>query len=405
MHETALPNPAPRRARRWHRPALAGGALLGAAALLAASAGAAAAATPSMVGGQGGTMAGPGSLAQLRAHFVASVVAPNGDANPYSLAIVPITAGHLTAGNVLVTDFNNGAGLAGAGTSIMQVDPATGSSSLFFQGSAANGIVGPVGIALNPAKDIVWLGDYGPANAAGVYDGSNGSVALVSPAGAAVPGALFDNTTTDMPIFNGVWGQAVSDVNGSVSFYWTNAGNGTTGQGGGGIWRLDPLAGNTGQPLGSTYTLLAKGLPASPAGSTAATAAGPQGMVFDPANDTLYVSDDATNEIVAIPAANSATGPATPIVVRAGGPLHAPQQLAIDPSNGNLLVVNGAVNNDLVELTTSGRVVGVKNIAPESPAGSLFGLAATTVNGQTVIYFDNSATGSLEALAPAAGMH
>jgi len=403
MHETAVSNPAPRRARRWHRPALAGGSLLGAAALLAASAGAAAA-SPTMVGSQGGPVAGPGSLAQLRAHVVASVVAPNGDANPYSLAIVPVTAGQLTAGNVLVTDFNNGAGTAGAGTSIMQVDPATGQSSLFFQGSPSNGVVGPVGIALNPTKDFVWLGDYGPANDAGVYDGSNGNVAIVSPAGAAVPGGLFDNTTTGMGIFNGVWGQAVSDVNGAVSFYWTNAGNGTTGQGGGGVWRLDPLAGNPGQPLESTYTLLAKGLPASPAGTTAATAAGPQGMVFDPANDTLYVSDDATNEIVAIPDANSATGPTTPIVVRAGGPLHAPQQLAIDPANGNLLVVNGAVNNDLVELTTSGRVVGVKNIAPQSPAGSLFGLAATTVNGQTVIYFDNSATGSLEELAPAAGM-
>ncbi|MDA8063394.1 MAG: hypothetical protein M0T80_13380, partial [Actinomycetota bacterium] len=100
---------------------------------------------------------------------VASTVPPNGDTNPYGVAIVPTTAGNLVAGDVLVTNFNNRQSDPGAGTTIVQIDPTTGSTSLFYQGSQS--LVGPDGIVLNPAKDILWVGDYGPANSSGVYDG------------------------------------------------------------------------------------------------------------------------------------------------------------------------------------------------------------------------------------------
>lgn len=53
---------------------------------------------------------------------LASAAATNGDANPYGMAVVPQTTGNLVAGNLLVADFNNSAGTAGGGTSIVQVD-------------------------------------------------------------------------------------------------------------------------------------------------------------------------------------------------------------------------------------------------------------------------------------------
>ena len=38
---------------------------------------------------------------------VASTVPPNGDVNPYGVAIVPVTQGSLVARSVLVSNFNN----------------------------------------------------------------------------------------------------------------------------------------------------------------------------------------------------------------------------------------------------------------------------------------------------------
>jgi len=342
---------------------------------------------------------GPGVLppqAQLvRAanRMIASTVPANGDTNPYGVAIVPFSSGKLVGGDVLVTNFNNSAGLAGAGTTIVQIDPRTGASSLFYQGSKT--VVGPVGIVFNPAKDVVWLGDYGPANAQGVYDGAQANVDVILPSGKLV--ATFNNATTGTHIFNGVWGQGVSDVNGHIAFYWPNAGDGTTGTGGGGVWRLNPLAGNVGQPLESTYDLVAKGLGyANTPGTNASNAGGPQGMVYDPANGTLYVTDDVTNQIIAIPDAASASGPVTTKVIASGGRLDAPQGIALNPTNGDLLVVNGAGNNDLLEYTPAGKLVAHRDLLPGQAPGALFGLAATeTPSHQLVVYYGDDDTNTL----------
>ncbi len=338
-----------------------------------------------------------GNINGLVDTVVASTVASNGDTNPYDLAVVPFSSGMLVAGDVLVADFNNAAGASGAGTSIVEINPHTGTSTTFYQSS---GITGPVGIAINPANDIVWVGFYGGPDSAnsGAYDGANAGVALIKPNGTPIK-------TLSGPDFAGVWGQAVSDVGGQVQFYWPNAGNGvtglsaTTGTAGmeGQVWRDNPAAGFANTPL-------ATGLAATPAGTNSATAlpanpSGPGSMVFDQRNDTLYFTDDANNAIYAIPNANSATGASTPVTVASGGPLSSPQQITIDPANGDLLVVNGATNNDLIELTTAGQVVATRNLAPTEPAGGLFGLTATVnSDGSMVIYYDNANDNNLHML-------
>ena len=330
-----------------------------------------------------------GNINGLVDTVISSTVAPNGDTNPYDLAVVPLTAGNLVAGDVLVADFNNAAGSSGSGTSIIQINPKTGASTLFYSGTS---ITGPVGIAINPANDFVWVGYYGAADSAnGALDGSNSGIGIISPAGSLV------KSLTGMPYAPGMWGQAVSDVGGQVQFYWPDAGNATTGAGGGTVWRDNPA-----QSFANTE--LASGLTATPAGttsasSTAAAPVGPRGMVFDAANDTLYVTNDANNSIVAIPNANSATGMSTPQTVLSGGPLSSPQQITIDPANGDLLVVNGATNNDLIELTTSGTVVATRNLAPSEAPGGLFGLTATAnAAGGIAIYYDNANDNNLHEL-------
>lgn len=216
----------------------------------------------------------------------------------------------MTAGNLLVVDFNNTAGTAGSGTSVLQGDPATGSTSVFYQGAP---FAGPVGVAINPVNDGGWVGDYGTAT-----NGTAANDLLVSAAGSLVA-TFTDATTSGSASFLGVWGQGVSTSAG-VSICWGllggNAGNATMGTGGGEVWRLtpDPGAitagspqhptcsnGQSGQPVCATYTRVTAGQPQTSGGGSAATAAGPQGLAFDQATGILHETNDASNTLYAIP--------------------------------------------------------------------------------------------------------
>jgi hypothetical protein len=387
---SSKPSPAAAHRRRPVRTLAVVVAGLGASALGIAATQVPALAAPS-------TQASPqAQLSSLRDVTVSSVVAPNGDANPYGLAVVPKTIGNLTAGNVLVADFNNQAGAPAQGSTIVQVNPLTGASSVFYQGSP---VAGPVGIAINPLNDGVWVGDYGSSN-----DGTASNDLLIvpntaNPDGPGIVKAVFDNSTTTGTNFLGVWGQGVSDANG-VSFYWGNAGNGSSGTGGGDVWRLTPhpAGPSNGQPVNATYAQIAAGQAQTPPGGGAAGAAGPQGFAFDQATGTLYETNDANNTIYAIPAAATATTPQQATVVYSGPAINTPENVVIDPANGNLLVAS-AGNNSLVEITPSGQVVATRDLAPGQAPGALFGLAVgTDAAGNPVIYYDNDNTNTLHAL-------
>jgi hypothetical protein len=306
------------------------------------------------------------------------------------MAVVPLTSGNLTAGNLLVAEFSDKNGTAGAGTTILQVDPSTGTTSVFFQGAP---VAGPVGIAINPTNDGVWIGDYGSAT-----DGSAANDLLISPAGQLLA-TYTDTTTKGAASFVGVWGQGVSSANGTVSFYYGNAGNATTGTGGGDVWRLTPHPTGpvNGQPVNATYAQIATGQSQTPAGGNAATAAGPQGYAFA-ANGTLYETNDADNALYAIPGAATATRPVHARTVYRGYPLRSPENVVIDPANGNLLVAS-ANNNRLVEITPCGKVVASVDLARHQAAGALFGLAiGTNAAGKPVLYYGNSNTNTLHEL-------
>ena len=332
----------------------------------------------------------PNPLGHVPGKTVASLIAPNGDRDPFGIAVVPLTAGHLAAGNLLVAEFSNKHGTTGAGTTILQVNPATGKTSVFFQGGP---VAGPVGIAINPANDGVWIGDYGRA--------ANGTAAndlLIAPTG-QLKATYTDTTTHGAASFAGVWGQGVSADNGMISFYYGNAGNATTGTGGGDVWRLTPHPKGpvNGQPVNATYAQIATGQGQTPAGGNAATAAGPQGFAFA-LDGTMYETNDADNALYAIPGAATATGPVQVRTVYRGPALQSPENVVIDPANGNLLVAN-ANNNRLVEITPGGKVVASVDLARHQAAGALFGLAiGTNAAGQLVLYYGNSDTNTLHEL-------
>ncbi len=327
---------------------------------------------------------------------IASTNATNGDTNPYGIAVIPKTLGNLTAGDVLVTDFNSASAMGG-GTSLVEVNPTTGASKVFYQNAA---ITGPVGIAINPSADIVWVTYYGTA-----ANGSGSGYAVISNMGKLV--ANYTNTTSSYDgqsnLFEGAWGAAFAPG----AFFWTNAGaatpnaQGTTGQ----VWRLNPNPTATtknGQPINATYAPLATNLPTSDMSGTSlspSTVAGPQGMVYDATNGTLYVTDDYNNAIYALPNALTATGPVTPVMIAQGGALNAPQGIAIDPMNQNLLVVNGAGNNNLVEVTPMGQQIATRSLDAGS-GGALFGIATYSQPMHHLgLYFDDSNTSTLDSLA------
>ena len=350
--------------------------------------------------------AGTGTLAPFTASGVASV-AVNGDSNPYSVAVVPqlaagVATGKLVAGNVLVVDFNKGA-TAGAGTTVVQVNPTTGVSSVFASGLP---ITGPVGIAINPVNDGVWIGDFGAT------DGSTANDLLILPDGTVK--ATYNTATVNAkpgyagmkPTFDGVWGEGVSKHAGQVSFYYGTTGSGAAGTGGGQVWRIDPhpTAAANGQPVNSTYAQIATGLgdnattKALPV--TAANAAGPQGFAYNDATGVLYVSNDADNTITAIPDAATATGPVktNPVPV-AAGVLNIPENIAVNPVNGDLYVVN-AGSNTLIEINpTTGAVLGSR-VLDSGASGALFGLAVTVdANHSPVIFYGNDNDNTLNKLA------
>ena len=81
-----------------------------------------------------------------------------------------------------------------------------------------------------------------------------------------------------------------------------------------------------------------------------------------------------------------------------GHKLQSPENVVIDPANGNLLVAN-ANDNRLVEITPGGKVVASVDLARHQAAGALFGLAiGTNAAGQQVLYYGNSDTNTLHEL-------
>ena len=88
---------------------------------------------------------------------VASTVPANGDVNPYGVAVVPASAGRLTAGDILVSNFNDKANVQGTGNTIVQVSPA-GKTSVFASLPTSHGGVLP---GLDPAGCLIVLNDRG----------------------------------------------------------------------------------------------------------------------------------------------------------------------------------------------------------------------------------------------------
>jgi hypothetical protein len=312
---------------------------------------------------------------------IGTVVDPkSGAANPYGLTVVPFTSGELTAGDLLVCNFNAKSGVQGTGKSIVAIHPKAGSKPV--QVSADASLVGCNALAIG-TDDYIWASAM-VANDNPVLD---------------TAGNLLTNIKGKP--FSQPWGQVFAQPkNGPASYYATNAGNGA-------IVRIN---------LGATFTydVIATKLPVNH--GVPGTALAPSGLSYDRNIDTLYFADGQNNTIVAFknvtkikaggivasqngmafsgPSAKSAR------VVFAGKPLNGPISTALLP-NGNLIAGNTLDpdgKNILLEITPSGKVLATRNV-DKGAAGALFGIVATGTNdANTKIYFNDDNANNLQVL-------
>jgi hypothetical protein len=334
-------------------------------------------------------------LGQLRAGSqIASTVPADGDVNPYGVAAVPASAGKLTAGSVLVSNFNDKANVQGTGSTIVQVSPA-GRSTLFADvAGLPAGMACPGGIGLTTALGIL---PGGWVVAGSLPTTKSGALPGLDPAGCLI--VLNDQGTPVETITSkniaGPWDLAVTSTATSAQVFVSNAlggntstSNGTPVTGNCTVVRLDLALSATSAPALTSTTVVGSGYPWR--ASKAAVVLAPTGVALGH-DGTLYVADTLTNTVSVIPQATTRTTAqaATAGLLSAGGALDAPLGMTLAP-DGDLIVVNGN-NGDAVEITPAGHQLTTRTLV-KNGAGDLFGII-TTPDGIVAV---NDGTNALE---------
>jgi uncharacterized protein (TIGR03118 family) len=317
-----------------------------------------------------------------------STVAANGDVNPYGVAFVPQNirgGGALHAGDILVSNFNDGANVQGTGSTIVRITP-DGQQSTFFQGAPGLGLTTALGVL---PQGFVLVGSAPAVTQNGQNTVGNGSLLILDSNGKQV-GKISDPT-----LLQGPWDLTINDEGGDhAQVFVSNVLSGT-------VTRLDLRIPRHGVPVVSSMTQVASGF--AHGTNASALVVGPTGLAFDEGTDTLYVASTGDNAIFAIKDAartRSDQGMGT-LVVQDAQHLHGPLGLVLAP-NGDLIVANGdAVNgdpsqsNELVEFTRQGKFVSQFQLDPGTP-GAAFGLAVQTVGNQVQFAAVNDNTNAVD---------
>ena len=311
---------------------------------------------------------------------IGSIVDPtNGDQNPYGLALAPATAGLLTAGDLVVCNFNNAANVQGTGTTVEYIHATPGSTvHRFAQGATLLGCgataVLPddrVAVTAKLANDVVILTSSGTTQ-----------------------------TTFSGAPFNGPWGAVYANSASKPAIYVSNANDGS-------LVRINVLGAST----YSTETI-ATGFTVN--GGAPGSIFAPYGMAYNPANDTLYVMETNSNKLIAITGISSVAaggitvsnndatfgGPSgsSASVVFSGSPLNNPLGDTL-LANGNLAIVNSS-DNVMSVISPAGNVAGTL-VLDTGPAGALFSVAgAVNTAGQQIVYFNDSNDETVKFVGP-----
>jgi hypothetical protein len=333
-----------------------------------------------------------GVLEGLHHHVtVASTITENGDLNPYAVVVAPVSSGKIHKGDVLVDNFNNQSNLQGTGGTIIIVNPATKSVTLFAK-LPQNLAQCPGGIGLTTAMTMLSSG--------WVIVGSTPSTDGTTKTKGTGCLLVFDSNGKLTTIWkgshiNGPWGNmAVIDKGATASLFVSMAGFDVPGPDKvdaagetvivkkATVLRIDLTIPAGGPPKVASQTIVASGL--AQRADKDVFLIGPTGLAL--IGNTLYVSDAIENRIVAIPDAPTRSSSAgTGSTVTKDGLLQRPLALAAT-ADGHILATNGK-NGQVVEFDpASGKQLAAQwidsNQAQSPPGnGDLFGLAMAPDGG------------------------
>jgi hypothetical protein len=337
-----------------------------------------------------------------------STVPDNGDLNPYAVIVAPVSAGKIHEGDVLVDNFNKINNLQGTGTTIMDYNPKTKRISLFAK-LPEHLSQCPGGVGLTTAMAMLKAGwvivGSTPSTDGTTRTKGDGGLIVLDSNGELV--TVWTGTN-----INGPWGNiAISDQGDKATLFVSMAGFDVPGP-----QVRDPQTGYTvlikkatvlrlqlsipegKPPVIVNQTIVASGL--SQRANKDAFLVGPTGLALA-ADGTLYVSDGAENQIIAIPDALTRTDSAgTGRVVTKNGLLRRPLSLVFTPNN-HLLTCN-ALNGQVVEIDpAAGKQLCAQWIdadQAQSPPGNgdLFGLAMKP-DGKGFYYVEDDMNTLVEA--------
>jgi hypothetical protein len=322
---------------------------------------------------------------------IGSTVDPkNGDMGPRAISLARATFG-LKKGQLVVCNFDDSAGTVGKGTTIEVLNPDPHSKPVTFTQSAK--LEGCDGDAITATNQV-----YGAGLVSGLVSRFNQDGQLEKSHGSPVEAPFADADAfcgeayapEDIYIGDSKTGSVVK-----LAFVPVSSGN----------VRLTQVITGFGINKGSGWSVL-----------------GPSGIQYNSqktgslCNDTLYIVDGVDNTVVAVSNASNLLEK-NEIVVQPGGkkfkcahptktcatlvysgaPLNAPVASALLP-NGNLIVANTQGGNTLVELTPAGKILDTKTIDTSTTA-DVFGLLATgTSDSNTVLFYTDTKTNTLQEL-------
>lgn len=336
---------------------------------------------------------------------IASTVPPNGDVNPYGVAVVPRSTGKLVKGHILVSNFNNAAttanpgGLQGTGITIVDLSPDADdnpATAKVFAKIRTQDLAGPCpgGVGLTTALVVLrsgWVIVGSLPTADGTAATAKAGCLIVLDSRGHVAETFSGGGVNGI---NGPWDMTAVEDDDLAELFVTNVLNGTVAAGGatvnhGTVLRILLLVPDYGPPRELARTVIGSGFEERT--DPAALVIGPTGVGLG-CDGTLYVADTLANRIAAIPnAVLRFSSAGTGRTVSVNGGLNGPLGLAIAP-NCNILTVNSNDGN-LVELTPRGHqfapiTIDTTATAPPGNGGTLFGLAVAP-NGKGIYFVDD----------------